>query len=125
MLRRLLASSALVLVATVAVVACGDDDDGGEDTSARVEAISASVSAGEVTEDGADLYAKNCASCHGGDGQGGIGPQLAGVVADNLTVEEHVTVVMNGRATMPSFASSLTDDEAAAIVLYERTDLGQ
>ena len=44
---------------------------------------------------GAALFAANCASCHGADGGGGVGPQLAGgaVVEQFPSVDDQITFV--------------------------------
>lgn len=75
--------------------------------------------------DGGALYGKRCAGCHGGDGSGGIGPRLAGtMVAKFPDPADQISVVTNGRRDMPSFESSLTEEEIAAIVEYTRAVLG-
>ena len=75
--------------------------------------------------DGGALYGKRCAGCHGGDGSGGIGPRLAGtMVAKFPDPANQVAVVTDGRRGMPSFESSLTEEEIAAIVEYTRAVLG-
>lgn len=71
---------------------------------------------------GEDIYRQSCASCHGGDGQGGSGPPLVGV-DERLTRDEHVEVVRDGRAGMPAWEDELTPDEIEAVVDYERTVL--
>jgi mono/diheme cytochrome c family protein len=94
---------------------------------------------------GSRVYAANCSSCHGGAGQGGAGPALAGGQAA-LTFpneEDHITWVHEGSQTkprgtpygdpareggqhtvqsggMPSFQGKLTEEEIAAVVTYER-----
>jgi mono/diheme cytochrome c family protein len=75
--------------------------------------------------DGAALYERNCAGCHGGDGSGGIGPPLGGgrVVARFPDPAEQIVVVTDGRGGMPAFGGSLTAEEIAAIVEYTRTVL--
>lgn len=74
---------------------------------------------------GARLYRTVCASCHGRNGEGGIGPTLVGI-EDRLTLEEHVAVVNGGRGSqMPAFQHALTPDEVTAIVEYERAELGR
>jgi mono/diheme cytochrome c family protein len=77
------------------------------------------------TIDGAAIFRDNCATCHGGDGSGGIGPRLAGgrVVAVYPDPADQIAVVTNGRAGMPAFGAKLTDDEIAAVVEYTRTVL--
>ena len=83
----------------------------------------ASVVAGGV--DGSDVFARNCARCHGGDGSGGIGPRLAGgrVVERYPNVADQVNVVTYGRDGMPTFGGHLSDAEIAAVVDYTRTVL--
>ncbi len=115
----------LVIMAVMALGASSCSDDAGGDDGDRVATIAELVGSGDELPDGDLLYNANCASCHGGDGQGGVGPQLAGVVADKYTAAEHVAIVVNGRAAMPAFASSLDDAEIAAIVRYERSQLGE
>jgi polyvinyl alcohol dehydrogenase (cytochrome) len=73
---------------------------------------------------GDDVYGENCARCHGEDGQGGSGPSMEGV-ADRLTEDEHVEVVRNGRAGMPAWKDTLSDDEIAAVVEYQRSVLSE
>jgi len=90
------------------------------------------------------LYASNCASCHGARGEGGVGPAMAGGEA-KLTFpneEDHVTWVKEGSSTkrgqpygdpargrvatsggMPGFAGRLSDAEIAQVVAYERNNL--
>jgi mono/diheme cytochrome c family protein len=73
--------------------------------------------------DGEELYVESCSTCHGTDGQGGIGPGLAGI-ADRMPLPDHIDVVLNGRGGMPNFSSTLDDETIAAIVAYEREGLG-
>jgi cytochrome c len=74
---------------------------------------------------GAGLYRAYCLTCHGADGQGGVGPALAGVVAVKYPdIEDQIAVVAEGTARMPSFAQSLSSAEIRRIVVYERTKLG-
>ncbi len=74
---------------------------------------------------GSSIYAANCATCHGSDGQGGVGPALAGKVVDKFPdAADQVAVVTDGRGGMPSFGGDLTDEQIAQVVEYTRTDLG-
>ncbi len=79
---------------------------------------------------GAQVYAGNCAACHGQDGKGRatVIPPLAGnssvTAADPTNV---IGAVLNGLApwnngpAMPSFAAGLSDTEIAALTNYVRT----
>ncbi len=79
----------------------------------------AAAPAGAV--DGAAIYAQNCATCHGpeGQGQGDIFPALAG--NPNLADTEMVMdVVLHGRegTAMVPWGNQLSDEEIAAVVNY-------
>lgn len=73
---------------------------------------------------GYDVYLANCARCHGQDGQGGVGPKLAGVVTVDLPdAQQEIAVVRDGRASMPSFKNDLSAAEIQDVVAYTRTQL--
>lgn len=96
---------------------------------------------------GAEVYrSQGCSACHGAAGEGGVGPALAGGEAKLTFPDEkdHISWVKTGSAPfkgqpygaedreggqrgpatggMPAF-SSLSDEEVAAVVLYERDEL--
>jgi mono/diheme cytochrome c family protein len=79
--------------------------------------------AGGPTTPGATLFAANCASCHGADGGGGIGPQLAGgaVTHDFPNLDDQVAFVTDGRGGMPAFGGRLTPAQIRQVVEYTRT----
>ena len=107
-----LATLALVVAAGLLAVACGGGGGGGGDSA-------------EPTT-GKEIYRARCATCHGVDGQGGVGPELAGVVADRYPdIEDQIAVVTNGTGRMPSFRGVLDAAQIRTVVEYERTRLGQ
>ena len=74
-----------------------------------------------LVEEGESLFDRNCSGCHGAEGQGGAGPELAG----NPTLSSRATVI--GRILwgepvhgMPAFSGVLDDREVAAIATYIR-----
>jgi mono/diheme cytochrome c family protein len=77
--------------------------------------------------EGAALYADHCASCHGSDGSGDIGPRLNGgaVTQKYPTAAAEVTFVGNGGGRMPAFKTQLTQAQLQAVVDYTRTVLQQ
>jgi mono/diheme cytochrome c family protein len=81
---------------------------------------------GATSSPGASIFAANCASCHGRDGGGGVGPQLSdGKVVDAYPdVADQIAVVTKGRSGMPSFAGDLTDEQIRQVVEFTRTELG-
>lgn len=80
---------------------------------------------------GQELFAGNCAGCHGADGGGGVGPSLK--LADgpkSWTEQQFHTVLREGKlpdgkelnSIMPRFADSqLTDADIANIFAYVKT----
>ncbi|HEX6597322.1 MAG TPA: cytochrome c [Acidimicrobiales bacterium] len=92
----------------------------------------------------AQLYTSNCAACHGGTGEGGVGPKLSGgeALATFPDEAEHIKWVEEGSQTkrgqpygapdrpggqrvantggMPGFSGTMSPEEIAAVVEYER-----
>lgn len=56
------------------------------------------------------LYQKNCLSCHGGNLQGGMGPDLRKIGA-SLGTEEIEAIIADGKGKMPQFKSRLDEKE--------------
>jgi mono/diheme cytochrome c family protein len=73
----------------------------------------------------ATIYDNSCAGCHGGDGGGGLGPQLAGEVEKRFPdIEEQIAFVTEGEGGMPGFGDTLSEDEIRLVVEYTR-ELGK
>ena len=68
---------------------------------------------------GKQLFAANCASCHGVDASGQLGPNLHGVV-QRLGEQGVFGVIRNGRGGMPP-VSSINDQRVWQVVGYVRT----
>lgn len=92
----------------------------------------------EEVLDGANLYAQQCATCHGSQGGGGGSafPPLAGANWVTGDEETPIRIVLHGlqgrmqvrgttyRGVMPAFGSRLSNAEIAAILTYVRTSWG-
>ncbi|MGA8533065.1 MAG: c-type cytochrome [Candidatus Tumulicola sp.] len=90
-------------------------------TEDQVAAAGAPVSA----QVGASVYAKNCAACHGANGNGGAGPALAGnphVNIDDANVM--LTTIVQGRSLMPSWRGQLAASDIAAVATFIRSSWG-
>ncbi|ADV66798.1 c-type cytochrome [Deinococcus maricopensis] len=72
-------------------------DPSGRDADETITAIRTRL--GQSTP-GTRVYAASCASCHGPDGRGGIGPNLH---LSNLTRAQAQDVILHGRGAMPAF----------------------
>jgi len=78
-----------------------------------------------VLATGQQVYDRNCASCHGRSGGGGVGPALGNIEKTYPNVDAHTAIVAKGvRGTnMPAFEDRLTPEEIDAVVRYERESL--
>ena len=84
-----------------------------------------------MAADGAEVYAKNCAKCHGDDGKGKtkMGEKLGckDYSAEAVKVDEGVKAVKEGlkdkegKTLMKAFGESLSDDEIKAAVEHMKT----
>jgi mono/diheme cytochrome c family protein len=75
---------------------------------------------------GGMIFSANCASCHGANGEGAIGPKLAGVVVPAFpNPSDEITFVDHGRGIMPAFATTLSAAQIRDVVDYTRTELGK
>jgi mono/diheme cytochrome c family protein len=80
------------------------------------------AASGPAQRAGDKLYAANCASCHGANGQGGAGPSLHGI-AGRMTEEQTVGFIENptpGGAMPKLYPSPLSADDVKAISAYIR-----
>ena len=80
----------------------------------------------QAMEEGKQVYDSACALCHGANGEGGIGLAFAGTefATKKEHLNEHIDVLVNGRAAMPNFKAQLTPRQIAAVITYERNAFG-
>lgn len=100
---------------------------------------------GDFVAMGEDVYmnAANCDGCHGGQGQGGVGPAFGGVLTTFGSCADHIEWVTLGSqgfldagessygdtgkpiaGGMPAFGASLTEEQLASVVAFERVRFG-
>jgi mono/diheme cytochrome c family protein len=72
--------------------------------------------AGEL--DGAGIYARSCAGCHGAAGEGISGPAMA-VAVGSRTPEEIATIAQDGIGGMPGVISDSAEAELVAAYVVE------
>ncbi|WP_350244473.1 cytochrome c [Deinococcus sonorensis] len=73
---------------------------------------------------GPALYTSNCSGCHGAQGQGGVGPKLAGdphIQNDPALVP---TRILHGKGAMPAFEGRLKENEIYAIANFVENSWG-
>jgi cytochrome c oxidase subunit 2 len=75
-----------------------------------------------------EKVAAQCVACHGAEGKGipGVFPAISGSEIATGPVDEHINIVMFGKAgtAMQAFASQLNDEQIAAVVTYQRNAYG-
>ncbi|WP_371189543.1 cytochrome c oxidase subunit II [Thalassotalea maritima] len=97
---------------------------------AEAASVNQEMSMADLMELGESTYMAHCAACHQPNGKGlpPAFPALAGsgISIDGGKVNEHIDVVVNGRAGtgMQAFGKQLSLKEIAAVVTYERNAWG-
>ncbi|MGA9496941.1 MAG: cytochrome c [Terriglobales bacterium] len=87
-----------------------------------VIALSLSLALPAFAQDGAATYKTKCAMCHGPDGQGKVGPKLAGTA---LTADQITALLTTGddakKAPHKKAIGGLSADDAKAVAAYVKT----
>lgn len=107
---------ALGLGTTLALAACGDSDDSSSSDSSSTKEESTMNDDSSKTETAVDaekIFANNCASCHGNNLEGNVGPNLT-KVGSKYSSEEIQEIIKNGKGQMP--AGILKEDEEIVAV---------
>lgn len=82
----------------------------------------------EAGATGTEIFARNCASCHGLQGQGGRGPAFApGGPLSGLTFDQRVEKTGRGKPlnAMPRWRGKLTTEEIRMVAAYTQVLSGQ
>lgn len=88
--------------------------DSGEESGESEEGDEETASSGDVDAEG--IARDNCASCHGQDFSGSMGPALAGT---SLAEDEFTSIVRDGQGSMPAFsADQVADEELTALYQF-------
>lgn len=70
---------------------------------------------------GEEIYVQLCARCHSSDLSGGVGPALGPGSDSAEQADEFLRfTIVNGRGRMPSFETTLDDDQLNRLVSYIR-----
>ncbi|WXK23930.1 cytochrome c oxidase subunit II [Mycetohabitans endofungorum] len=73
----------------------------------------------ELKEQGAKVYAANCAVCHQPTGKGtGPFPALDGSAVVKGPIAGHLNVVLNGKGQMPAWGPTLSDVDIASVITF-------
>ncbi|MEZ2457176.1 cytochrome c [Salinicoccus roseus] len=85
-----------------------EEEGGGEETASEEGGEGGGEEASSGDFDAEGFARDNCASCHGQDFSGSMGPALAGT---SLSEEDFTTTVREGRGSMPAFSQDQIADE--------------
>lgn len=96
----------------------GATDDGGSDTADNGTEQQDGDSASSGDADGEAVAKDNCASCHGQDFSGGMGPALAGTSLDEDTFYSDVRDGIEGTSMPAHSEDQISDEEIAAMYEY-------
>ena len=80
----------------------------------------------ELMERGEAVYQRNCAACHGANGEGGLGNAIAGSAIAMGDLAAHLDIGINGvpGTAMQAFGGQINDVEMAAVITYQRNAFG-
>lgn len=81
----------------------------------------------ELLADGERIYKANCVACHGMNGEGGVGPAIAGSDIANGPILAHNEILVYGSKDNPLMASyydKLGPAQIAAVITYQRNAFG-
>ena len=133
-----------IVVGHAAVVGCGgakteSGTETGSTSSTPAEGGASATGAGDTAaapavasvELGAKVYAERCALCHGASGKGdgtaaaALNPKprdhTDGTYMKARSDEELLTVIRNGKGTMPAWGAILNEAEIQSVLLFVRT----
>lgn len=71
---------------------------------------------------GKEIYEEKCTLCHGGDGKLGLSG-AKDITTTQLNHTDIVTLIANGKNTMPAFNNSLNTEQIEAVTNYIETEL--
>ena len=103
----------LIILATFTglfvLMACGSDN-----------ASAANGSVAQTEKTAAELYKKNCKSCHGAEGNRGLSG-AADLSTSEMPLEDRIKIVANGKGRMMPYGDMLTADEIKKVSEYSMT----
>ena len=107
----------LITCAILAIIfACGEE----QSSTSSSDKLSPKPKAKTVSVDGKAVYTKNCVVCHGVKGDMGASGAF-NLTTSELSEEERVAVITNGRNTMAAYKDLLKEEEIAAVAAYTMT----
>ena len=77
-----------------------------------------SLASAQLVKTGHSFFTQSCSSCHGTQGQGGMGPNLYN---SDLSDAKIAATITNGKGRMPAFGSQYKAPQEQALTAYIRS----
>ncbi|EDL63167.1 cytochrome c551 [Bacillus sp. SG-1] len=106
----------ILLGSSLIMGACSDAPDDSSDANNPQDAAESAMGT-EIEPE--KIVNQKCSSCHGGDLSGGMGPALKNI-GSQLSAEEILSVIQNGKGSMPKNIIKGEEAEAVADWLAEQ-----
>src|SRR5690606_11980059 len=113
-LKRYILMIIVLILAVGLLAACGSDN-----KSSQPDNTTGGGTTQPAGVDPEKIYAANCASCHGGNLSGGVGPGLTDV-GSRLSQDEILAVIQNGKGIMQGNIIKGEDADAVAAWLADK-----
>ena len=111
----------LIIAATAFICACNSKPNKTTEPSESILELAEPEAEPEVAEvDGKNIYSMNCTPCHGADGKLGVGGAKDFSLSE-LSFDEKIDVITNGRNTMLAYGNILSTAEISAVAGYVET----
>ena len=105
----------IALGITAFIIACGAEP--GTEGSASTSSTAGTTADAKPAPDGKKIYKQYCVTCHGLYGDMGASGAF-NLTTSELSVEERVNVITNGRNTMTPFKALLSPEKIQAVAEY-------
>ena len=110
----------LVLVVGLAIWSCTESGASDANADKQVASVSKKPEAEAKKVDGEKIYKKRCVVCHGINGDMGMSG-AKDLTQSELSIEEKMTIITNGKNVMTAFGEILEEDEIKAVAEYTLT----
>jgi len=101
-----------IVICTLFLLACAGEGNSASGTTSNVD-----------IQNGKEVYRKYCVLCHGDDGKKAVNGAYD-ITVSEMTLDDRIALITNGRNLMTPFAGILTEEEIRDVAAYSMK-LGQ
>lgn len=112
----------IILFIAVLSIACGEKKKPAKQSKPKPAKVSQTVqnTPKKKALPGKKIYLKNCTLCHGKDGKLGLSGSKD-LTKSEMTLDEQILIVTEGKGTMMSYAKLLSADEIKSVAEYTQS----